>query len=149
MRERHSFPYRSLTQEERKNLFDVRGGRRVKHDTPPAAGSVCHVAVGENAIQRDTLPAHTLKNVSQPLACLVALMLRKRQLHVQHQPPVRRGRVEILLRARPFNPVRVQKLLHLVKVLDIAKPTIQALDDDNVDLARLHIAEKPLQGVTA
>ena len=88
-------------------------------------------------------------DVLDAVARLVGFILRDGELDVQHQSAVRRRRVVLLLRALPVHMMRVENVLHLVVVADVAEPSVKALEDDDVDFVGADIVKKPLQFLPA
>ena len=86
--------------------------------------------------------------VARPFADDLALELRERQEHVQHQPAHRRGGVELLRDGHEGDAVLVKGLHHLGEVEQRPAQPVHLVDDHAVDLARLDVGEQPLQGRT-
>ena len=108
------------------------------------------VSNGESSGDGFPLAQAPFEYILDAVTSLVALMLRKRQLEVEHEPPVRCGRIEnLFLRALPKDAVLIEYVLHHIIITDVSKPSIQTLKHDNIDGSRLHVLKEPLQAFAA
>ena len=72
--------------------------------------------------------AMPVKDITDAVACLVALVLRDRELKVEEEASVCGRRVKVLLRAFPKYVMLIKDFLDFVVIGDIPKPTIEALE---------------------
>ena len=70
----------------------------------------------------------TLVDVFDAVGRLVRLILRDGELEIEHQAAVGRRRIVIFLRADPLDLVLIEDGLDFVKISNIAKPSVKALE---------------------
>jgi hypothetical protein len=70
---------------------------------------------------------------------------REGQQDVQHQPPHRRGGVELLGHRDEGHALAFEHLHHLREVGQAARQPVDLVDHDDVDLARLDVGHQPLE----
>ncbi|NKA76334.1 hypothetical protein GO285_05304 [Ralstonia solanacearum] len=83
--------------------------------------------------------------VADALARHLALELREGQQHVQHQPPHRRGRIELLGDRHEGHVLAFEHLDHLREVRQAAGQPVDLVDHNDVDQAALDVRQQTLQ----
>ncbi len=83
--------------------------------------------------------------VADAFARHLTLELRERQQHVQHQPPHRRGCVELLRDRHERHVITLEHLDHLGEVRQAARQPVDLVDHDDIDQAALDVRQQTLQ----
>ncbi|KRH78602.1 hypothetical protein FERRO_15930 [Ferrovum sp. JA12] len=83
--------------------------------------------------------------VADALAGDLALELCEGQQDVQHQPPHRRGGVELLGDRHERHAIALEHLDHLGEVREAARQAVDLVDDDHIDLAGLDVGHQSSQ----
>lgn len=93
--------------------------------------------------------AMPIKNVTDAVARLVALMLSDREFKIEEEAAVCGRCIKVLLRALPKHVILIKDFLEFIIVGDIPEPPIEAFKHDNIYGSRLHVLEEPLQASAA
>ena len=85
------------------------------------------------------------ENIPDPLARPVGFFLGDGEADMEMEPAAGRRGIIHILRALPADAMRFKNILHLVIVLHISEPSVEALHHDNINLSGFHVTKEPLQ----
>ena len=92
---------------------------------------------------------NALIDVLNAVGRLVGLILRDGELEIEHEAAIGRRRIVIFLCADPLDLVLVENGLDLVKIRNVAEPSVQALEQNDVNAISADVVEKTLQLLAA